>query len=123
MPFAELNVAINGLRELQARLRHLDVAIIEKVHYALVFEGEPIKTVAQYLCPVRTGYLRSTIYALIEGWILKLGASAHYACYVEFGTRFMRAVRFLSRAVELRLQSLVNAINRAIDRAIREAAH
>ena len=123
MPFAELNVAINGMRQLQARLRHLDAAMIENVRYALVFEAEPIKTVAQYLCPVRTGYLRSTIYALIEGWILKLGASAHYARYVEFGTRFMRAVRFLSRAVELRLQSLVNAINQAIDRAIREAAH
>ena len=123
MSFAELNVAINGIRELQARLRHLDVAMVENVRYALAFEGEAIKTVAEYLCPVRTGYLRSTIYALIEGWLLKLGASAHYARYVEFGTRFMKAVRFLSRAVELRLQSLVNAVNRAIDRAIREAAH
>ena len=118
-----MNVSIEGLPELKAKLEQLDVGMKEQVRYALAFEGEAIKTVAEYLCPVRTGYLRSTIYALIEGWILKLGASAHYARYVEFGTRFMRAVRFLSRAVELRLQSLVNAVNRAVGRAIREASH
>jgi HK97 gp10 family phage protein len=123
MPFAELNVKIDGISELQARLRHLDEGMKEQVRYALAFEGESIKATAQSLCPVRTGYLRSTIYAQIENWTLKIGASAHYAAYVEFGTRFMRARRFLARAVELRLQSLVNAVHRAIDRAIREASH
>lgn len=123
MPFVELNVKIDGISELQARLRQLDNGMKEQVRYALAFEGESIKTTAQSLCPVRTGYLRSTIYAQIEDWTLKIGASAHYAAYVEFGTRFMRARRFLARALELRLQSLVNAVHRAIDRAILEASH
>ncbi|MDH5782059.1 MAG: hypothetical protein OEZ35_00110 [Candidatus Bathyarchaeota archaeon] len=122
MPFAELNVRLDGIPELRSRLNQLDEAMKEHVHYGLAFEGETIANVARALCPVRTGYLRSTIYAKIEDWILKVGASAHYAGYVEFGTRYMEARRFLSRAVELRMQALVNAVHRAVSWAIREAS-
>jgi HK97 gp10 family phage protein len=122
MPFAELNVKIEGLRELRSRLGRLDDGMKEKVRYGLAFEGEKIKNTARFLSTVKTGYLRSTIYAHMEGWTLKVGASAHYAAYVEFGTRFMRARRFLSRALELRMQALVNAVDRAVNRAIREAS-
>ena len=122
MSFAELNVHINGIHELRSRLNQLDGAMKEHVHYGLAFEGENIANVARALCPVRTGYLRSTIFATIEDWVLKVGASAHYAGYVEFGTRYMEARRFLSRAVELRMQALVNAVHRAVSWAIREAS-
>ncbi|TET19639.1 hypothetical protein E3J74_05995 [Candidatus Bathyarchaeota archaeon] len=122
MPFAELNVHIDGIPELRSRLNQLDEAMKEHVHYGLAFEGEKIANVARALCPVKTGYLRSTIFAKIEDWILKVGASAHYAGYVEFGTRYMKARRFLSRAVELRMQSLVKVVHRAISWAIREAS-
>ncbi len=122
MPFAELDVRIEGIPELSSRLNRLDDAMKEQVRYALAFEGEKIKNIARSLCPVRTGYLRSTIYARMEDWTLKVDASARYAAYVEFGTRFMEARRFLGRAVELRMQALANAVNRAVDRAIREAS-
>ena len=118
----EMEVRIDGLPELRAKLERLDDGMKEHVRYALAFEGEKIKTTAQALCPVRTGYLRSTIFARIEDWLLKVGASAHYAAYVEFGTRFMKARRFLSRALWLRMQALINAVNRAIAEAIREAS-
>lgn len=117
-----MNVSIDGLPELRAKLERLDHSMKEKVRHALVFEGEKIKTTAQSLCPVRTGYLRSTIFARIEDWLLKVGASAHYAAYVEFGTRFIKARHFLSRALELRMQALINTVNRAIDQAIKEAS-
>jgi len=122
MPFAELNVHIDGMPELRSKVNQLDYSMEEHVHYELAFEGEKVKTTAWYLCPVKTGYLRSTIFGKIEDWILKVGASAHYAGYVEFGTRYMEARRFLSRAVELRMQSLVKAVHRAISWAIREAS-
>lgn len=122
MPFAELNAQIDGIPELRSRLTRLDEAVKEQVRYALAFEGEKIATAAKNLCPVRTGYLRSTIYAQIEDWTLRVGASAHYAVYVERGTRFMRGCRFLSRALWLRMQALVNAVSRAIGNAIREAS-
>lgn len=118
----EMEMHIDGIPELRSRLDQLDEAMKEHVHYGLAFEGEKIANVARALCPVKTGYLRSTIFGKIEDWILKLGASAHYAGYVEFGTRYMEARRFLSRAVELRMQSLVKAVHRAISWAIREAS-
>jgi hypothetical protein len=49
-------------------------------------------------------------------------ASAPYAVYVEFGTRFIQAKRFLSRALELGMLGLVQHVNRAIEDAIREAS-
>lgn len=118
----EMGVSVEGLPELRAKLEQLDDGMKEQVRYALAFEGEKIKTTAQSLCPVKTGYLRSTIFARIEDWFLKVGASAHYAAYVEFGTRFMKARRFLSSSLELRMQALINTVNQAIDRAIREAS-
>jgi len=118
----EMEMHIDGIPELRSRLDQLDEAMKEHVHYGLAFEGEKIANVARALCPVKTGYLRSTIFGKIEDWILKVGASAHYAGYVEFGTRYMEARRFLSRAVELRMQSLVKAVHRAISWAVREAS-
>lgn len=118
----EMEMHIDGIPELRSRLNQLDEAMKEHVHYGLAFEGEKIANVARALCPVKTGYLRSTIFGKIEDWILKVVASAHYAGYVEFGTRYMEARRFLSRAVELRMQSLVKAVHRAISWAIREAS-
>ncbi len=122
MSFAELNVKIDGIPELRSKLDRLDESIREQVRYALALEGEGLKNTAKSLCPVRTGYLRSTIYAQMEDWTLKVGASARYAAYVEFGTRRMEARRFLGSALELRMQSIVDAVNRAINGAIREAS-
>lgn len=123
MSFAELNVQIDGIPELRSKLNQLDRGMKEQVRYELAFEGEKIATAAKSLCPVRSGYLRSTIYSQIQDWTLKVGASAHYAAYVEFGTRFMEARRFLSQTLWLRMEALVNSVNRAIGNAIREASH
>ena len=122
MPLAEMHMRIEGMPELRSKLEYLEGAMKEQVHYVLAFEGAKIANAARALCPVRTGYLRSTIYAQLEDWRLRVGASARYAAYVEFGTRYMGARRFLSRALELRMQALVNAVDLAIDRAIREAS-
>lgn len=118
----DMAVSIEGLPELRAKLEQLDEGMKEQVRYALAFEGEKIKTAAQSLCPVRTGYLRSTIFAQIEDWFLKVGATAHYATYVEFGTRYMQGYRFLSHALWLRMQALINTVNGAIAEAIRGAS-
>lgn len=122
MSFAELNVKIDGIPELRSKLDRLDESIREQVRYALALAGEGLKNTAKSLCPVRTGYLRSTIYAQMEDWTLKVGASARYAAYVEFGTRRMEARHFLGSALELRMRSVVDAVNRAINGAIREAS-
>jgi len=51
--------------------------------------------VAYNVCPVRTGYLRSTIQFFVQGLRGVLEATAHYAGFVEFGTRRMAARPFI----------------------------
>ena len=55
---------------------------------------------ARQLVPVRTGYLLSTISAeTTQKWSFTLYARAHYAGYVEWGTRRMYARLFMTHAI------------------------
>lgn len=64
---------------------------------------------AFWMCPYKTGYLRSTIYyqkavggfmgRSIGSWVL--GAKAPYSTYVEFGTRYMEARPFMRNAFKM----------------------
>lgn len=117
-----MEIHVESLSELREKLAKLGDIMKGRVHDALVLGGQSMKTLAQSLAPVRTGYLRSTIFSRVEDLGLRLGASAPYAIYQELGTRHIRARRFLSQAVELRMQSLINRINHAIDEAKTEAS-
>lgn len=119
----EMEVDVYGIPELQGKLNRLDLSMRSRVDEALDFEVSAMQTRAQSLAPKRTGYLASTIVAVRVGeWAFKLMALADYAIYVEFGTRFMQARRFLSRALELSMLGLVQHVNRAIEDAIMEAS-
>jgi len=118
----EMEMHIDKLPQLHEKLNQLDEGMKRKVHEAMQFEAEGMKNIARARCPVRTGRLRDSIYAKVQGWILQLGATAPYAIYQELGTRHIRPRAFLKNAVTLRMQSLVNRINRAIGEAIREAS-
>jgi len=118
----EMEIHVKGVSELREKLNRLDGSMKLRVHEAMQFEAEAMKNVARARCPVRTGRLRDSIYAKVENWVLELGATAPYAVYQELGTRFIRPRKFLENAVWLRMQSLVNRINRAIGDAIREAS-
>jgi len=118
----EYEVKVDGIEELKTKIERLDSALQAKVHNRMKEQAEIMKTLAQSLAPVRTGRLRNSIYAQVEDWIAKVGASAPYAVYQEFGTRFIQPVRFLSRAIEMQSQSMISAIDQAIDSAIREAS-
>ena len=119
----DLEVDVHGIPELQRKLDRLDESMRGRVDEALDFEVEAMQTRAQQLAPRRTGYLASSIVAVRVGeWAFKLMALAPYAVYVEFGTRFMQARRFLRGALELGMLGLVNHVNRAIEDAIREAS-
>ena len=119
----DLEVDVYGIPELQRKLDKLDQSMRGLVDLALDFEVEAMGIQAQQLAPKRTGYLASSIVAVRVGeWAFKLMALAPYAVYVEFGTRFMQPRRFLSRALELSMRTLVQHVSRAIEDAIREAS-
>jgi len=119
----EMTVDVHGIPELQHKLDQLDQSLREHVDEALDFEVRAMQTRAEQLAPKRTGYLASTIFAERVGeWAFKLGARASYSYFVAFGTRFMRAKRFLSRALELGMLALIQHVNRAIQDALREVS-
>jgi len=118
----EMEIHMKGLPALREKLNRLDGSMKLRVHEAMQFEADGMKNIARARCPVRTGRLRDSIYARVQDWILQLGATASYAVYQELGTRYISPREFLKNAVWLRMQSLVNRINRAIGDAIGEAS-
>lgn len=118
----ELEMKCEGLEEFQQKIQRLDSAMKTKVKQQLANLAESIKETAKQIVPVRTGYLRSTIFTKTQEWTVKVGACAHYAVYVEFGTRFMRGFHFLSRALETHPSQLTHLIENSIDKAITEAS-
>lgn len=118
----EMEMHMEGVPELKEKLNQLDGDMKRNVQDAMRFEADAMKNAARARCPVRTDRLRDSIFAKVEEWTVKLGATAPYAVYLEFGTRYVQPRRFLSNAVESRMQSLVNRMSRAIKQAIGEAS-
>ncbi len=119
----EMAVDVFGIPELQRKLERLDENLRFHIGEALASEVDSMQTLAQSLAPKRTGYLASTVYTERTGeWSFRLGARARYARFVEFGTRFIQARRFLSRALEMGVPSLMQRINQAVAESIGEAA-
>jgi len=117
----EVETKIEGLEEFRQKVERANWSLRASVHQKLAELASSIKETAQQLAPVRTGYLRSTIYAEADDWTVKVGAYASYAAYVEYGTCFMRGRRFLSQSLEAHLPELESVIGLAVGEALKEA--
>ncbi len=99
----------------------LDSALQNQVYRFLASWAADVKAEAMRTVPVRTGYLRSTIYAQVKDWIVGIGADATYAYFVEMGTRYMMARPFMYPSIEKYLPELESLIVAAIEQAKLEA--
>ncbi len=102
-------------------MQKLDSGMQREVHRYLASWAADVKAEASRLVPVRTGYLRSTIYAKIQEWVAEIGADATYALFVELGTKYMQAQPYLSPAIQQYLPELEAVIISAIQQAKAEA--
>jgi HK97 gp10 family phage protein len=102
-------------------MQRFDSGIQKQVHSFLVSWAADVKADAMRLVPVRTGYLRSTIYAKIQEWVAEIGADATYALFVELGTKYMRSQPYLYPAIQQYLPELEAVIVSAIEQAKAEA--
>jgi HK97 gp10 family phage protein len=109
------------VEEFQVAMSRLDSALQIEVHNNLVRWAGEVKALAERLVPVRTGYLRSTIFATVKEWVVDVGAQATYAAYVENGTRVMKGKPFIYPAVYQYVPELEQIILEAIDAAKAEA--
>jgi HK97 gp10 family phage protein len=117
----EVQLDVKGVKEFQAKMRSLDSAMQRHVHRKLVSLGADIATEARRLAPMRTGRLRSSIFSRVRQWMLVVGATAPYAWFVEFGTRYMEPRKFLWRAIQCYLPQLKTIIGEAVGQSIEEA--
>ena len=108
---------ISGVEEVQMALEEFSEVMYQRVVGKLnVWRGKVVEE-AQLIVPVRTGYLRSTIYGFVVGWYVEIGAMASYAVFVERGTSRMVARPFLEPAVRMYLWNLEMIFSEAIDEA------
>jgi len=117
----EITCDIDGVEEFQAAMEQFDSGMQRWVHSQLSSWVADVKALAKKLVPVRTGYLRGTIYARVQEWVAVVGADAPYALYMEFGTRYMQARPYLYPAIERHLPRLENIIVEALEQAASEA--
>lgn len=99
----------------------LDSALQNEVYRYLASWAADVKAEAMRTVPIRTGYLRSSIYAEVKDWVVTVGADATYAYFVELGTRYMQAHPFLYPSIEKYLPELESLIVAAIEQAKLEA--
>jgi len=118
----EFNCDISGISELQQKLERLDSAMQQQIHDKLEEQSIVLENTVKAFAPRRTGYLASTVFSHVEDWLLKVGATAPYAYFVEFGTRFMQARAFIRRALDYCWLGIWDRLNQAVDEAIREAS-
>jgi HK97 gp10 family phage protein len=118
----EITCDTEGIEEFKQAMQQFDSGIQRHVHRLLASWAADVKALAKQLAPVRTGHLRSSIYAKIQEWVAEIGAEATYALFVEFGTRYMQAQPYLYPAIQEHLPRLEQIICEAIDQAKAEAA-
>jgi HK97 gp10 family phage protein len=108
---------VEGVEEFQAAMIKLESSMKNEVYRYLVSWAADVKAEATRTVPVRTGYLRSTIYARVKDWVVNIGADATYAYFVELGTKYMRAQPYLYPAIQKYLPELESLIVAAIEQA------
>jgi HK97 gp10 family phage protein len=109
------------VEEFKAAMQLFDSGIQREVHSFLASWAADVKAEAMRQVPVRTGYLRSTIYAKIQEWVAEIGADATYALFVELGTKYMQAHPYLYPAIKKYLPQLETVVTAAIEQAKAEA--
>jgi HK97 gp10 family phage protein len=117
----EITCDVEGIEEFKSAMERFDGGMQRYVHRQLASWAAEVKALAKQLTHVRTGHLRSSIYAKIQEWVAEIGAEATYALFVEFGTRYMQAQPFLYPAIQEHLPRLEQIICEAIDEAKAEA--
>jgi HK97 gp10 family phage protein len=117
----EVTIETAGAEEYAQALQRFDSAMQTRVHMRLAEWAETVKTEAAQLVPVRTGYLRSSIYARTQEWQAEVGVEAVYAAQVEFGSRYAQAKPFFQPAVQQHLHELEGLLLQAVDSAKTEA--
>jgi HK97 gp10 family phage protein len=113
-------VTFTGAEETQAFFAQAPAALQKAIKKSLKQAATLIKQEAIWNCPVRTGYLRTTIFYSVNGDEMgfTVGAKAPYGGYVEFGTRYMQAQPYIRPAFITVMTSIRSAMSQEIENEV-----
>ena len=87
--------------DLTPMLEQMNENITRNIARTIIPVVREMASYAMMIVPVRTGYLRSTIFAeILDNFTIIFGATAHYAAFVEYGTVKMAARPFIRPAID-----------------------
>ena len=107
-------IKVTGLAELEKKLqRNATMADMKEV---VRTNGAELNANTQRKAPVDTGFLRrSIVFQLANmGFEARVVATAEYAPYLEWGTRFMAAMPFLGPAFRIQKERFISDMRRLV---------
>lgn len=114
-------IDVSEVQELSQKLRRAPTWLTVEVQEALNIGAKLIEADAKADAPVKTGFMRSTIYVVCKAtWHFIVGAWCYYARYQEYGTRYIQARRFIQNAIKRRWPQIRDLIRRAVKLALKE---
>jgi HK97 gp10 family phage protein len=113
-----VEISVQGADELESWLESLPDEVAEKVREKMEDIVVEATEQARSEAPVRTGRLRASIgWSWSEGEGYRIFAEAPYAVYQEFGTRYIKAKLFMTRAyltIMERWEELVESVSEVL---------
>jgi len=96
-----------GIKELERTLSRAPPELRTLIHKRMEKKSGEVVLFAKHFVPVRTGYLRNTIYYRSIGFLqFLIEAYAYYAGFVEYGTSKIHARPYLRPAFHIATRTL-----------------
>ena len=107
-------IKIEGLDKLQKHLKKQ--CTLDDVRNVVKMNGAELQNKAMRMAPVDTGTLKRSIGLEITeaGMTAEVEATAEYAPYVEYGTRFMKAQPYIRPSLEEQKKSFENDLSKLL---------
>lgn len=108
-------------KEFRKWLRKTETGIAKELKDTLASYTASIEDLAKQLCPVDTGYLRSSITMEIKsgGTVGIVRVGAYYGKYVEFGTVYQNPQPYLIPAYNILSKQFVDEIIKKVDKYLK----
>ena len=101
------NVEIEGLSELNKKLKGLGNI---KHNKSLLAGAIKLQEISQRYSPVDTGFLRSSHSSRETKDGAEMVVSAEYAVYLHEGTKYIRGREWITNAMDIKEQEILNAV-------------
>ena len=107
-------IKIEGLDKLQKHLKKQ--CTLDDVRNVVKMNGAELQNKAKRMAPVDNGTLKRSIGLEITeaGMTAEVEATAEYAPYVEYGTRFMKAQPYIRPSLEEQKKSFENDLSKLL---------